>query len=255
MDIALEELEQSRTAGFPTLWTVYGDYEISGGVLRRARDDVVGMYAPLVRREIPGELAKLTRGDEAAVVRFAQRYGQLGHDQLVAPEEARGGDPVEWIWTHAETIKICLELTRLLKEDMREKVMPYLCSLPSWPVMMFCAKGHESSLTIAYEEKNAVSLARMVCRGLINPNIAGIYPELRQERAEDRIYFHFHAPIEAAYWRLAIAINGGNVKLCKECGSAFIQSDGRQQYCPPRFRQRESACAIRARVARLRKKA
>jgi hypothetical protein len=265
MDIAAEELEATQSHGFRTLWAVYGDYAITGGVLRRARDDIVGWYAPATHLEIPGELAKLTRGDEAAIIRFAKRYGQLGHDLLVHPEEARGGDPVGWIWRHAETIKACLRLTHLLREEKITELGEYLRSLPStcvckWfsprPCIKVGAKGGEVCLQIGYEAKNTASLARLVRRDLINPNLDGIYPQLAEDRGQDQMVFRFHALIEVAYWHLASTDKRRRVLQCKDpkCGALFVQSHRRQQHCPPQFRQKESSCAVRVRVAKLREK-
>ncbi len=263
MEIPSHELELGQSHEFTTLWMVFGGYEVTGGVLRRSRDDVVAAYAPIRRRELPGELAKLTRGDEAAVICFAERYGQLGYDQLVGSDEARGGDPVDWVWTHAETIRICLHLTELLQEDLVEEVEPYLRSvappkeerqrvqlLPSSLVIKFAAKGRVDTLEIAYEEKNGASLARLVYRDLINPNIDGIHRGLQGHGKDERSFFHFSALIEAAYWQLADIVEGGRVVRCEECGALFPQTRKGQRYCPPQFRQTESPCAQRARVTR-----
>jgi CGNR zinc finger len=256
MEITLEELEPSRAQGFAMLWAVFGDYEITDGVLRRAHDEMVRCYAPLTHREIPGELSKLKRGDEAAVIRFAKLYGPLGYAMLVPTGENPGGDPVEWIWAHAETLAICSHLTHLLQEDQTEKVKPYLHSLPSWPIIVRAMKGTVSPLGIAYDEKDSVQLAHLVRRNLINANIDGIYPQPAEDGGKDRIVFRFRALIEVAYWHLANAIVTGHVKRCEspDCGALFVQTDPRERYCPPRFRQRESSCAVRARVRRFRER-
>jgi hypothetical protein len=94
METPLPELELGQSHEFTTLWMVFGGYEVTGGVLRRSRDDTVAVYPPIRRRELPGEIAKLRRGDEAGIVRFAAHYGQLGYDQLVSSGERRGGIPL-----------------------------------------------------------------------------------------------------------------------------------------------------------------
>jgi len=263
MEIPTHELVLGQSHEFTTLWTVFGGYGITGGVLRRSRDDAVSVYAPIRRRELPGELAKLMRGDETALIAFAERYGQLGYDQLVGADERRGGDPVDWIRLHAETVRICLDLTQLLQEDLLEKVQPYLHSvalpkeerqrvqlLPSSLVIKFAAKGRTNTLEIAYEERNHASLARLVCRDLINPNIDGIHRGLQGHGKNEQSFFHFSALIEAAYWQLADIVEGGRVVRCDECRALFPQSREGQRYCPPQLRQRESLCAQRARVRR-----
>lgn len=82
MKMPSHELDLGQSHEFTTLWTVFGGYEITGGVLRRSRDDIVAAYLPIRRRELPTELAKLPRGDEGAVIWFAEHYGQLGYDRL-----------------------------------------------------------------------------------------------------------------------------------------------------------------------------
>jgi hypothetical protein len=263
MEIPFHELDLGQSHEFTTLWMVFGGYEITGGVLRRSSNDVVAMYPPIRRREIPGELAKLTRGDEAAVIHFAQRYGMLGYDNLVGSDEVLGGDPVDWLWTHAETIRICLDLTEMLQEDRVEEVEPYLRSVappkeerqrlqlfPSSLFIKFAAKGRRDTLEIAYEEKNSTSLARLVCRNLTNPNIDRIHRELQGHGKTMRSFFHFSALIEVAYWQLADIVEGGRVVRCAECGALFPQKRRSQQYCPAQFRQQQSPCGGRARARR-----
>jgi hypothetical protein len=77
------------------------------------------MYAPMVHEEITGRLAQLTRGDEAGVLAFAREYGHLGYRTFL-PVDVRllkpHGDPLSWIWTHAETLRFCLEISELLQD-------------------------------------------------------------------------------------------------------------------------------------------
>jgi hypothetical protein len=154
---------------------------------------------------------------------------------------------------HAETIRICLHLTELLQEDLVEKVEPYLRSvalpkeerqrfqlLPSSIVIKFAAIGRTDTLEIAYEEKNSASLARLVCRDLINPNIVRIHRGLQGHGKNERSFFHFNALIEAAYWQLADIVEGGRVMRCAECGALFPQNRRSQQHCPAQLRQKES---------------
>jgi hypothetical protein len=122
--------------------------------------------------------------------------------------------------------------------------------LPSSLYILFAAKEREDSLEIGYEEKDRASLARLVCRDLINPNIDGIYRGLQGHGKNERSFFHFSALIEAAYWQLADIVEGGRVVRCDECGALFPQTREGQRYCPPQFRQKESPCAQRARVRR-----
>lgn len=187
-------------------------------------------------------------------------------------DERWGGDPVDWVWMHAETIRICLDLTELLQEDQLEKVLPYLRSvappeeekrrlhlLPSSLLIQFAAKGRTDTLEIAYQEKDSALLARLVCRDLINPNIDGIHRGLQEHGMNHRSFFQFSALIEAAYWRLADIVEGarltGRVIRCKECRALFSQQRRGQVYCPAPFGREESPCAVRARVRKTRQRA
>jgi hypothetical protein len=269
MEIPSYELDMGQSHEFTTLWMVFGGYEITGGVLRRSRDEFVKAYEPIRRGELATELAKLTRGNEAAVIRFAERYGQLGYDQIVGSDEAQGGDPVDWFWRHAETIRICLELTELLQEDLLEKVEPYLRSLsspeeerqrlqllPSSLLIKFAAKGRTDTMEIAYREKGAVALARLVRRDLINPNLEGIHRRLQGHGKTERSFFQFSALIEAAYWQLADIVEGGRltgrVIRCKDCKALFSQRRRGQKFCQAPLGRDESPCAVRARVRKKR---
>jgi hypothetical protein len=93
MDIARDEIEPSRAQGFTHAWEVAREYEITEGVLRR-KGAIRRIYSPIMHPEIPGELAKLRRGDEVGVLEFASTYGSLGFSGLVQAERRCGGDPL-----------------------------------------------------------------------------------------------------------------------------------------------------------------
>ena len=94
---------------------VFDDYTIAEGMvipqgaLRRR-------YHPETCPTLPQQLARLTRGDTPAVLAFVRTYGLLGYAALAAavgrgaPSDA-AGDPLGWIWAHAETVALCLHLT------------------------------------------------------------------------------------------------------------------------------------------------
>jgi hypothetical protein len=93
-------------------------------------------------------------------------------------------------------------------------------------------------------------MAREWRRQIINANLRGIYRYVSiDDSGKDRSFFGFSAPIEVVYWHLATVIDGGMVKRCEAqgCGGIFVQTDPRQRFCPKRWRQRESSCAMRQR--------
>ncbi|HEX9429191.1 MAG TPA: hypothetical protein VF944_02345, partial [Candidatus Bathyarchaeia archaeon] len=116
MEIASDEIQPSWAQGFTHGWEVAEEYEITGGVLR-GKGPSRRMYFPMMHPEIPGEVAKLRREDEAGVLEFARAYGSLGFSGLVPAERRCGGDPLPWIWAHAETLHIGLQLILFLQES------------------------------------------------------------------------------------------------------------------------------------------
>jgi hypothetical protein len=91
-------------------------------------------YAPMIHTELPTEIAKLTRGDNNAVLRFARRYGLLGYcyvlevkdiTRRVGWNQEEVGEPLNWIWGHASTINACLTLTSLLQAGDETALQSY----------------------------------------------------------------------------------------------------------------------------------
>jgi hypothetical protein len=108
-------------AGFAMQWPVREQYRITEGMLV-GQGASKWTYAPMERRELRTELAKLQAGDERAVLRFAHRYGPLGYDRLL-PDT---GEPLAWIWAHALIIRVCLELTGLLDPGSEAALEDYV---------------------------------------------------------------------------------------------------------------------------------
>ena len=76
-------------------------------------------YDPLNIQALPLELAGLHEGDRAGVLQFTHNYGLLGYGNLKGDLQEPGeGEPLEWIWAHAETVRRVLKLlTLLLAQD------------------------------------------------------------------------------------------------------------------------------------------
>jgi hypothetical protein len=289
MHAGSEEVVPNLEAGFATFVGVYEDYDIFEGRLEPKSHTLVRRYAPALYPEIPGELAKLQRGDVDAVLKFARVYGGLGFRAFIPYKVwARGGairvgDPLPWIWAHARTVWMCLELSNLLQEGDVVSLRTYLQSLrltdqdkeewggtdasePGWerknkpPIALVATRGKMTlkgwvwSVTCNEDVKN---LAREIRRSLINDNIVGIHRTLLDDGKKDGLFWEFEALIEMAYWHVANTVDGRRFKRCEadDCGSIFIQTDPRQRFCPLMFGQRgESRCAVRHRVHKLRQK-
>jgi hypothetical protein len=124
MNFLWDEVSPNHQRGFATFWPVYEDYVIIDGSLCWHGEPTYS-YAPMVHKEIPSELARLKRGDEAGVLQFARTYGSLGYQKFLPPAPGLWkpiGDPLRWIWAHAETIRFCLEVSELLQQDDLHKL-------------------------------------------------------------------------------------------------------------------------------------
>src|SRR5215510_5062226 len=126
------------------MYEVQEDYVIRNDRLW-PQGEIKYKYAPMIHPELPTEIAKLTRGDNNAVLRFARRYGLLGYRCVVEamlerqpsaehpiwrerlPENE--GEPLRWIWGHANTITVCLTLNNLLQEGDETALQNYLYTL------------------------------------------------------------------------------------------------------------------------------
>jgi hypothetical protein len=119
MNFAYDEVVSNIERGFARFWPIYEDYAIIDGRLCHQGTEKY-FYAPIVHTEIANELSKLNRGDEESVLRFARTYGSLGYQRLLPPASGLWkliGDPLSWIWAHAETIRFCLLLSELLQKN------------------------------------------------------------------------------------------------------------------------------------------
>jgi len=114
---------------------VYGDYEIEAGVLKptvAGWDSEKREYFPIATPGVVGEVARLKPGDEKAALAFARRWGLLGYsDMIIKVSGGRvthtpWGDPLLWIWAHANGIRAALGLHRLLRKDDMAGIEDYL---------------------------------------------------------------------------------------------------------------------------------
>lgn len=268
--------------GLPIAWEVFPKYTIDGDRVfpvgiknkearaQQPRDaginfaDVL-LYAPAERPELPSEIAKLKRGDEASVIRFAERYGLLGYSHLApfAPNSPYG-DPPSWVWRHAETLDLCLSLKEFLDDDDTDGIEGRLRAYPRlWkssvhlsPIIPFGVRDKIYKSTFhpapaSSWEEALRNLAALILRKIVNDNIAALHQVIGWSPGDKSFRQHLGATalIEVAYWHVANALLGGVLKKCElsECGRLFIQTDRRQRYCPTGTKD-ESPCARRDRV-------
>lgn len=213
-------------------------------------------YTPSTRLELPGELAKLTPGDDAAVLRFAKIYGLLGYWYFMPENESVEGpvgDSLKWVWAHAETVRLVLSLKDKLDQEDAEGLEQTLRKLEhptlrgQFPVK-FAARGILRTL-VFYPTSSHRSLAASILMSIVNENISGIHPKIAwdEKRGIFVPYSSFSTLIEVVYWHLSNVLSGGRVTRCETCGGRFIQTDRRQRFCPTGTKQ-ESPCAVKARV-------
>jgi hypothetical protein len=220
------------------------------------RGGIARWYAPFVRMELPGELAKLRSADEADMLSFASAYGRLGFSFLatyqkgdtVTPEL---GDPLPWIRAHANGVHACLELTAVLQSRAgRRRDSDLERQLHSMSGSTWGDGAQARELSIVWAGESPEAMARQWRRRIINANVRTIHRSVSvNENRRDQTFFGYPAMIAVVYWHLANLIDGGSVKRCEAegCGSFFVQTDPRQRFCPARIQGLESNCAMRQR--------
>lgn len=272
-----DRAENERT-GFSRFVGVREEYDIAPGGVLIGRGNFARWYAPSAHPELPQFVAKLAEADEAALLAFAKTWGVLGFTGLTRdPIQAMytwpdgqvtmGGDPLGWMRAHGRTVQLCLQLTEALQKNDaaaidrltgHSSLVDMSVSLPTQPGAAFeellvakLATIHPLSVHL---NAPAFDRARKVRAGIINPNIAHVRRALlRDDDGGEKSFFVYVAMIEAVYWHLANAAEGGIVMRCKRpgCGALFIQRHRSQEYCAPRGNQRESPCALWVRQRRL----
>jgi hypothetical protein len=260
----------------PLKWPVFDDYKIHDQrlrpILKDPNDPDITFYAPGGREELPGEIAKLERNDQPAVLAFARRYGLLGFSELSENKAQQPyGDPLNWLWLHAETLDLCLSLKEMLDSKATERLNRRLQAFPQArtqatypaPCVTFAsrAKTQQSSFFPPSGPNRAAvlqSLAANILGTIVNANITQLHPVLAWGSMRQMFVqqFQFTALVEVAYWHIANVLRGGKVTRCAlpGCRGIFIQTDRRQRFCPTGTKQ-ESPCAVRGRVQKFRSQA
>ena len=106
----MTEFANAFARGSIRLWPVAPDYAVDDGRLVGRGEVARGStYMPVGHPNLLEEFAKLGRGDSAAVLDFARIRGSLGFPQTAALDDTPG-DPLDWIWDHAEQVQIIISL-------------------------------------------------------------------------------------------------------------------------------------------------
>jgi len=283
----LERAENERHlfAGFRA---VRERYDIAPGGIVIGAEGVKRWHAPIAHPELPQMVAKLETADDRAMLAFYETYGELGFmDETTDPtqqvytwpdgRQTTGGDLLAWVRAHARTVRVCFELTDAIQRQ-HTPTLERLTTSKAWdsakrgeivrasaadrlqvPVLHYWLEKHRDDIRpdfdhIRRKRPPLLIQARLLRAALINPNIATIHRFLKvQPDGVEQSFFSFGGQIEVVYWHLANLSDGGIVGRCKRpgCGAFFIQRHKSQEYCAPRYAQRESPCALWVRQRRL----
>jgi hypothetical protein len=224
-------------------------------------------YSPESCPELPQKLARLSRGDTAAVLAFVRTYGLLGYAPLAAAvgrsdHSHAPGDPLAWIWAQAETVALCLLLTyglqagddATLQHGLRALQLPQPPQTDGGPLLIVPAVWDQPRVHVCwpsplYTPEDWRTYARYIRREVINAHLMGILPQLVDHGARDHPGCQFQALIAMVYWHLLQVGAQGVVQRCAEvsCRAFFVQTRRTQRFCPAEAPARESRCAVRAR--------
>lgn len=236
-------------------------------------------YQPMEHPELPGELAKLRSAPDESLLAFVSTYGCLSaaagpRDDDTEPwtrplpggrraERWILGDPVWWLRAHAMGAYLCLAITHALRVQMAPaRLRAFVenecdgakyASQPTRPEDVPFppfTSGVDEVDCGRLPGTTAGERARALRRQILNANLRGIHRSMGvDDTGQDRSFFGFDTVAGAVYWHLANLVDSGVIKHCEAdgCGAFFVQTDPRQRYCPKRWRQQESACALRQR--------
>lgn len=240
----------------PNIWPVASSHEVKNGFLRVVPGSTWSRHYVHAERgqEFVDQLSAIgtmiDRGNpmdaiHRRIVSFANRHGLLGHGAVGMNEE-----PVEWFCAHALGVLTVIELTKWLEHGPRnEKQLSKLIERPFAEEQKIFKRAHAES------RRGPVALARMVRAGIVQGNIRRVYRLVPQQSGASPD-FHFRAPFQVAFWRLANMISGVEVvAACESCGQPFIRTHGRQRFCPSwqvPGQRGESPCSARERMRRSR---
>ena len=137
-----------------------------------------------------------------AVLAFVRTYGLLGYAALAAavgrgaPSDA-AGDPLGWIWAHAETVALCLHLTyglqagddAALQHRLRAVQLPQPPQTVSGPQLMLPAVWDQPRVPFhwaspLHSPEDWRTYARAIRRDVLNAHLHGIHPQLRRARGQ-----------------------------------------------------------------------
>ena len=136
---------------------VVKDYGVRAGVLEGKSVEVARRYYPIASPGLLHDVSRLSPGNEGAVRRFAMRWGVLGFDGLRRAARLKGfvgGDPLVWIWAHAQGIRVVLALDSLMRRGDATGLQAYvdrqfLLAERTWVAMNRANQALESGVGVS----------------------------------------------------------------------------------------------------------
>ena len=229
------------TRHFLTDAVVFDDYTMHEGMVIPS-GTIRTRYHPETCPELPQQLARVSRGDTAAALAFVRTYGLLGYAQVAAAvgHQAHSdapGDPLSWIWAHAETVALCLLLTyglqtgddATLQHGLRAVHLPQPPHAEGGPRLIVPAVWDQPRVQVCWPSplhtpEDWRTYARAIRREILNAHLLGVRPQLVDGGATDQPGCQFQALLAVVYWHLLQLATQGTVQRCAEvsCQAFFV---------------------------------
>ena len=264
------ELQSAELGGSSQLWEVSEAYSVENGVVVATGKRAHRFYAPLAHKELPGRLAEVSGETEA--IEFCHRWGLLGYARLyltqsgVAQKKARvylsnmgWGDPLEWMYAHARTVRMVLELIGGLRGNSSARLKSYIDSIVPDGSMFSYAQLLEADNSVGlFGLENPLDVAAHIIAPVLNWNLAPIHRRYQaaSSPAPGTLVRNdsYGALLVAVYAHLADAMDGHaeyyqcDYRRCVRWWPREEEVRGpKRRYCPPDIPGAESRCSRKER--------
>jgi hypothetical protein len=275
MPLSQREIRIGGTSPGIGQWEVAERYVVRDGmIIPSGRLDHRRYYYPILINDLPLHLAEVE--DEASALEFVHQWGMLGRSELYA-HDVRGdmdrllnypyGDPLEWVYAHAETVRMLRNLVVFRDERKLDQIAAYLKEMKKTHRAIPYGAGHEIRFLpmpiLDAIERHAMHVSADVIQNLLSPNTC--YLELAaaaNDVGELEYLFHFNALLPVIYGHVLDAAVGRiqyyqcQHRNCQRWNVLKKNGPGpKPRYCPPDVEGMESQCSRRERYYRNKKEA
>ncbi len=187
-------------------------------------------------------LASLRADDEDAARTFAQAWGLMSY---AAEANARlvPQDDLMWLWGHASTIRLLIDLGALLRDGTPTEMSGYLRSLSGRQVVV--RNGNEERLPMVlvraggearelrFESTEYAGIAREIISAVLSAQVSDLHFVVVGDGAVLAPALTARTPISAVYWMVAEALSEDRLRRCEreDCKVGFVAMDNRQRFC------------------------